>query len=211
MDFESALAETSSLRDQAGAATFFRNQGSDGVKNLEPLFAAMMRIDTDRKDLNKFEIVIVGLGAMSIASTLDDAGIDPLSSGYAKMTDWILSNAQSPNTEVSAYCLNSLGQFNNHSCTGLSVLMEVTQSERRADENERITLRGIAFRMLARLAPDLAVPYINSDACKEYLAAIELSSSETPGSKEMLEKEVSWIRAKQATNQRLHPSGDQVL
>jgi hypothetical protein len=200
-DYQSALAETSSLRDQAGAATLFRSQGADGVKNLESLFAAMMRIDAARKDLSQFEIDIVGLGAMAISSTLDEAGIDPLSSGYAKMTEWILSNAQSPNTEVSAYCLYSLGQFNNHSYVGVSVLKAVAQSERRADENERITLRGIAFRMLARLAPDLAAPYINSDACQEFLAAIEQWSSESPASKDMLEKEVSWIRAKHATNQ----------
>ena len=208
MDFETALAETSPLRDQAAAATFFRGQGA-GVKNLDSLFAAMARVDATRRDLNKLEVVLVGLGAMAIASTLDDAGIDPLSSSYAEMTNWILSNAQSPNTEVSAYCINSLGQFKNHSYVAVAVLREVSKSERRTDENERITLRAIAFRMLARLAPNLAAAYIGNDVCKEYLAAIELWSSESPDSKEMLEKEVEWIRAKQATNQRLHPSGDQ--
>ncbi len=132
---------------------------------------------------------------MAIASTLDDAGIDPLSLGYTKMTNWILSNAQSPNTEVSAYCINSLGEFKNNSCVAVSVLSEVTQSERRADENEQITLRGIAFRMLARLAPELAATYLDTDAGREYLAAIELWSAESPSSKETLEKEIEWIRA----------------
>ena len=194
MDFESAFAETSPLRDQAGAASLFRGQ-CGGVKNLSSLFAAMERIDPSRKDLNKLEIVLVGLGAMAIASTLDDSGIDPLSLGYTKMTNWILSNAQSPNTEVSAYCINSLGEFKNNSWVAVSVLSEVTQSERRADENERITLRGIAFRMLARLAPELAATYIDTEACREYLAAIELWSAESPSSKETLEKEIDWIRA----------------
>ena len=210
MDFESTLAETSSLRDQAGAASLFRSQGAQGVKNLDCLFAAMMRIDTGRNDLNKFEIVIVGLGSMAIASTLDAAGIDPLSPGYVIMTSWILSHALSQNTEVSAYCINALGEFRNHSDVAVSVLSEITQSERRADENERITLRGIAFRMLARLAPTLAEPYINSDACKEYLAAIKLWSAESPNSEESLEMEVEWIQAIQATNKRLPPNCDNV-
>ncbi len=56
MDFESAFAETSPLRDQAGAASLFRGQ-CGGVKNLNSLFSAMERIDPSRKDLNKHEIL----------------------------------------------------------------------------------------------------------------------------------------------------------
>ena len=201
MDFKSALAETSPICDQARAAIFFRGQEA-GVENLDCLFAAMKRIDTSRNDLNRHEIMLAGLGAMAIASTLNDAGIDPLSFRYAEMTNWILSNTNSPNTEVSGGCINSLGEFKNHCQVAVSALSEVIHSERRADENEKITLRGIAFRMLARIAPELAVTKIGTDACKEYLAAIELWSTESSNYKERLEKEIAWIHA----NQKLHPS-----
>ncbi len=105
MDFEAALSKESPIGEQARAATFFRSLGVDGEKHLALLFAAMNRVDLTRRELDKHEIVLVGLGAISIASTLNKVGFNPTSSVHSEMAQWILRNTSSPNIEVSAYCI----------------------------------------------------------------------------------------------------------
>lgn len=198
MDFEAALAKESPLREQARAASFFRSLGVDGEKHLASLFAAMNRIDLDRRDLSKHEIKLVGLGAMSIASTLNEVGFNPTSSVHFEMAQWILRNTSSPNIEVSAYCINALGEFRINNNAFIPTLCELTQAVRRQDESEQITLRAIAFRMLSRISNSTALNDISTDACKEYLAAVEIWIAEFPDRRDWLEMEVSWIQANQS-------------
>ena len=198
MDFEAALAKESPIREQARAATFFRSLCVDGEKHLALLFAAMNRVDLTRRELDKHETVLIGLGAISIASTLNRVGFNPTSSVHAEMAQWILRNTSSPNIEVSAYCINALGEFRTNNSSFVPTFCELTQAVRRQDESERITLRAIAFRMLSRISQATALKYVGSDACKEYLAAVELWIAESPHCRDSLEMEVAWIQANQS-------------
>ena len=194
MNFDEELRSTS-VRDQSAAALFLRAEGKNAEKHLPKLLERCRAIDLTANELDRFQIALLGLGAMTLGDCIRQIGFDTNSSFHIDAMHFIIELTQCKNTEVAAYAINGLGCLGSAHPDAIGCLKDIALSQKRTDDHGIVTCRAIAFRMLAQIDRSLAAPFRDSLACQEYLNAVDRwLQTESSGVQQQLVEESKWLR-----------------
>ena len=189
------------MKSHSAAALFLRAQGANGYPFVPSLLERCKAVDLSQPALNKLEETLVGYGALSLGTIINAYGFDDTNALHADVLDWLTGLTYSPHVQIAAYGIYGLGELQPFPIVATDRLTELAGSDRRADDHGTITCRAIAFRVLAKADRELAMPYVDSPACEEYLHAIDhwiadyrRSNPDNLARCNEIEKESLWLR-----------------
>lgn len=196
MDLEKLL-ESSSTRDHARAASFLLMSDPDqGSRHLPTLIEKCRSIDSN-KELNRDELALLSLGVMALGSFVRRTCFDQNDLLHDSILRWILEASASPNAEVVGHSIYAIGSLGSASEVARNRLIEMLSLERRVNENEHVSLRAVALRVLRRIDADIAATFCDTYAFKEYAHAvnhwISTDRSMSAESQRELAEESAWI------------------
>lgn len=195
MDFAAKL-RSPSVRDHADAAIFLQAEGANGAEHLSALLQKCQSIDLTRV-LDRAEETLLGVGAMTMGSIVGAVGFDPENALHISILHWILNLTSSSSVKVAVYSIYGLGNLGVCRTEVIERLSSLVNSERRIDDHEIVSLRGIALRILARLDVETAAMFVDTLAFEEYGRALEywMSSSSSDNEDVMREllEERDWL------------------
>lgn len=195
MDFCLEL-RSDSVQRQSKAAIFLRSELANGYVHLPLLLQRSQEVDQTIESLSKAEIDLVGHGALSIGAILNAVGYDDTNSLHHNLVDWLVHLTSVKHIDIAAYGLHGLGEMSLPPARAFDTYHFVIRSGLRSNEHPAVTLRSIAFRMLAKTDKTIAKQYIDHDSCREYLLAVEYwqQGDCSQQSKKSLREESDWIR-----------------
>ncbi len=194
MDFDQAL-DSISVRTQSGAALFLRAEGVRGAKYLPKLLRCCRAIDIRRGELDKFQVALLGFGAMTLGDVVCQIGFDQDNAFHIEVMNCIVELTSVANIEVAAYAINGLGCLGTTHSHAFDCLKTIVKSDPRFDEHPVVTCRAIAFRMLSRIDRSLAAEFRDTTAYTEYLDAVDSWLKESsPDMRMELIEEAKWLR-----------------
>jgi len=202
MDFRFALS-SDSIKVRSEAALFLRSERASGYVHLPMLLQRMQDTDLAKDVLSKDEIELVGCGALSIGSILEAVEYDETNSMHNRLVDYVVELVSSKHNDIAAYALNSLGELSPPPKMAVGLYEFVIQSGLRHNEHPVVTIRAIAFRMLAKADSYIARKYIDYDACREYILALDYWQVDCSlQSRNSLRQESDWIRQARAIKRK---------
>lgn len=194
MDFAANLA-SQSVKDLSAAAVDLRAEGVNGSIHLPALLENIQRIDST-KELDRFEEALLGYGAMTMGDIVGQVGFDfdlPL---HCSVLNCILALTEAANIKVSVHAIYGLGNLRTNHANLITPLSRLVVSDLRNDENENVTLRAIALRILKRLDPAAAQEFFDTPAYREYIHAVEhwleTDASTNEDTRKELKLELQW-------------------
>jgi hypothetical protein len=205
MDFAAKL-NSPSIRDQSAAALFLRSEGAKGITLLPLLLQKCKAIDAS-KELDRYEEALLGFGASTMSGLITESGFNAGDSLHDKILRWILESTQSPNINVAAHSVYALGGLGGESSAARERLCDIANSDLRGDEDEHVSLRAVALRLVRRIDPILAARFVNTPAFDEYVHAVEhwiaTDASKNAETRVELEHELDWLAV--TKNRRTKP------
>jgi hypothetical protein len=125
-----------------------------------------------RRQYDRFEEGLLGLGLISLARVVAAAGYDESNPVHRQLWERIVSLVGSQHESIVASAIYSLGVL--QQAEGIPVLREVIESPpRQQNPPKQITHRGMAFRALMMISREEAREFVGSSACSEYLQGVE--------------------------------------
>lgn len=165
--------ESESISRQCAGALFLRAEGSSGASCLPLLLERCKSIEIDDADLDNVEKMLVAYGAISLGTIVNEIGYDPSNELHTEVKAWLLRITSSRHNEISAFAMYGIGDLAVSDEEVLDRLVELVQSKRSSNDVEIISLRGIAFRILAQLDQSQARTLVDTPACREFLDAVQ--------------------------------------
>lgn len=201
MDFKAKLASPS-LRDQCEAAISVRSEGTAGVEHLPALLDRCKAIDLTN-DMDRHEQSLVEFGAGTLSHIAGEIGFNHDNSLHQEILHWLIRTSSCREIRLAAFAVHGLGSLRVARRESIERLCEIIEAPRRNDENEHLSLRALALRILRRLDQDLAARFVTKPAFDEYLHAVKhwiaTNATQNPDTREELAQELAWLTETQTS------------
>lgn len=173
MDLEwcAKMLAASDVHSHARAAVFLSKHGSSAYPYVETTLARCKVLDLTRSSFGKYEDILLLCGTRAIAQIVRAVGYrcdEPL---HCDVLSWIEGLTRFQTARVRNAGLWGLGDLGTPPESVLRRLIELIDGKLLDDEDETITCRGQAFRMLARVSRRAASERVDTPACFEYIEA----------------------------------------
>jgi hypothetical protein len=197
MDFIEQRFSSESIRDHATASSFLQSTGADGYVFLPRLLSLCKAVDLEQSTLSRAEKGLVSTGARSLGMIVYAVGYNDNDMFHREIAEWLLFLTYCEQLEIASSGIHALGDLGVPLDTISSRLRELIEGDRLPDEIGVFTRRAFAFRNLAKIDRELARPFLDSEACREFVSTIHYWSQEFPENisrRNELLCELQWLR-----------------
>ena len=166
------------------------------VSQLDAIYAACRAIDLANLKIPSKEMGFLFVAMHRMGRFIYQLGHDG-SDLHSSITCYLIELTAHREIYVALTAIYALGDHGPNPVSVLEHLCRTLTSERRDKDHPIVTMRGIAFRILKRLDPELATHYIDSDAFVEYQKIVDhwlhTDSAQTLSVIQELRDEANWI------------------
>ncbi len=172
--------ESPSAGRRALAALSLRSYGSHAEPLLPRLYEVMRDVDW-RTVRDPAEASILFWGCLTAGTILHAVGFDENNDLHQRFAKLLIDMIDAPHLLVAGHSIHALGELREKGSFAIPKLIAVLEETTlRPEETQPHTFRSTALRMLLRISPLTAKPYLNTIAGDEYLESLEKWLSQTP-------------------------------